>query len=288
MGESLGSRPEELYAEHKNNAERLDEMQRRLDAARVLSDILTPEQIQQLGSADFDAKMQHENTLKEATQHYEENRDAYVEQAQKEMNESRIQLNQQRELYRLKRKAEAEEKMAEVEQQISDTRQWLIQDGTYSQADVDKISLSVKYNPVEEGGEVKGNLFLDRLTSAEGLILPKALLGYLDLRSLTSAKDLVLPQRVGRSLFLQGLTSAESLVLPKIIYERLDLSGLTTAEGLELPDIIGDNLYLLGLTTVKGLVLPRRVDGYVHLSSSLSTDDRQQLRAQRPDLRFWE
>ena len=85
MGESLGSRPEELYAEHKSNAERLDEMQRRLDAARVLSDILTPEQIQQLGSADFDAKMQHENTLKEATKHYEENRDAYVEQAGEEL-----------------------------------------------------------------------------------------------------------------------------------------------------------------------------------------------------------
>ncbi len=98
MGESLGSRPEELYAEHKSNAERLDEMQRRLDAARVLSDILTPEQIQQLGSADFDAKMQHENTLKEATRHYEENSEAYKESASEEME----QEMQNREIERLK------------------------------------------------------------------------------------------------------------------------------------------------------------------------------------------
>ena len=90
MSESLGSRPEELYAEHKSNAERLDEMQRRLDAARMLSDILTPEQIQQLGSADFDAKMQHENTLKEATKHYEENRDVYVEQAGEELEDQYV------------------------------------------------------------------------------------------------------------------------------------------------------------------------------------------------------
>lgn len=85
MAESLGSRPEELYAEHKSTAERLDEMQKRLDAARVLSDILTPEQISQLGSADFDAKMQHENNLKEAARHYQENQDTYVEQAKEEM-----------------------------------------------------------------------------------------------------------------------------------------------------------------------------------------------------------
>lgn len=91
MGESLGSRPEELYAEHKSNVERLDEMQRRLDAARVLSDILTPEQIGQIANetwiAQDEAGQQYEQNIESSKEHFESNSDDYMDQAKREMEE---------------------------------------------------------------------------------------------------------------------------------------------------------------------------------------------------------
>ncbi len=60
-----------------------------------------------------------------------------------------------------------------------------------------------------------GDLYLERLTSAEGLNLPESVGGYLDLSSLTSAEGLKLPESVGGDLYLNGLTSAEKNKLRK-------------------------------------------------------------------------
>ena len=61
---------------------------------------------------------------------------------------------------------------------------------------------------------IDGNLFLDYLSSTEGLVLPQSVGGYLDIHNLDSAESLVLPQNIGGGLNLSGLTSANGLVLP--------------------------------------------------------------------------
>ena len=103
---------------------------------------------------------------------------------------------------------------------------------------------------------IGGDLDLRGLTSAEGLTLPQSIRGYLDLSGLTSAEGLTLPQSIRGYLYLSGLTSAEGLTLPQSIGEGLDLSGLTSAEGLTLPQSIGGELFLSGLTSAEGLKLP--------------------------------
>lgn len=75
----------------------------------------------------------------------------------------------------------------------------------------DQISLSEEESL---SGDIQfhyGNLYLSSLTSAEGLILPTSIGGYLDLGSLTSAEDLILPTSIGGDLYLDRLTSAEGL-----------------------------------------------------------------------------
>ena len=107
------------------------------------------------------------------------------------------------------------------------------------------------------------NLFLDSLTSAEGLVFPQSIGKNLYLDGLTSAEGLVLPQSIGEDLRLNGLTSAEDLVLPQSIEGSLLLNGLTSAEGLVLPQSIGGILKLSGLTIndLLNIKLPNNV-GY--------------------------
>ena len=80
----------------------------------------------------------------------------------------------------------------------------------------EEIALSQEeyLNNPEKFKALPGNIYLDSLTSAEGLILPQQVGGNIDLRYLTSAKGLVLPQHVGGSIDLSSLASAEGLVLP--------------------------------------------------------------------------
>ena len=118
-----------------------------------------------------------------------------------------------------------------------------------------------------------GSLELTWLTSAEGLVLPQNISGYLDLNKLTSAKGLVLPQSIGGSLFLNNLTSAERLVLPQSIGGGLFLNNLTSVVGLVLPQSIGGNLYLWSLTNAEGLVLPQNVGGDLHLNNLTRVED---------------
>ncbi len=61
--------------------------------------------------------------------------------------------------------------------------------------------------------EVRGDLILSELTSAEGLTLPQSVGGSLYLDGLTSAEDLTLPQSVGGSLYLSSIPSAQKDVL---------------------------------------------------------------------------
>ena len=111
--------------------------------------------------------------------------------------------------------------------------------------------------------KVTGNLNLDSLTTADGLVLPNEV-DSLHLTSLTTADGLVLPDKV-KFLFFSSLTTADGLVLPNEVY-YLYLSSLTTAKGVKFPDKV-DSLHLTSLTTAEGLVLPNEVELILNLSS---------------------
>ena len=116
------------------------------------------------------------------------------------------------------------------------------------------------------------NLYLNSLTSAEGLKLPDIINGDLDLSSLTSARGLKLPDTVNGYLDLSSLTSARGLKLPNTIKGTLDLRSLTSAEGLKLPDTINGDLYLGSLTRADGLKLPSTITGYLYLNNITSAE----------------
>ena len=117
-----------------------------------------------------------------------------------------------------------------------------------------------------------GDLYLDGLTSAEGLKLPDKIGGWLDLSGLTSVEGLNLPTEIKGTLVLSGLTSAEDLKLPDEISGNLLLSGLTSAENLKLPNEIGGGLYLRGLTSAEGLKLPNEIGGDLYLDGLTSAE----------------
>ena len=120
---------------------------------------------------------------------------------------------------------------------------------------------------------VDGNIGLHYLTSAEGLVLPQHVGNSIDLHSLTSAEGLVLPESIGGDIYLNSLTSAEGLVLPKYVGGFIDLSSLASAEGLVLPESIGGDIYLNSLTSAEGLVLPKSIGGRIVLSRLRTTED---------------
>lgn len=63
--------------------------------------------------------------------------------------------------------------------------------------------------------------------------------------SLTSAEGLVLPKKIGGYLYLDGLTSIEGLVLPDDIGEGVMLFSLTASDKQELVDKFpGITMYL--------------------------------------------
>jgi len=111
-----------------------------------------------------------------------------------------------------------------------------------------------------------GNLILNGLSSAEGLVLPKNIGGDLFLNSLSRAEGLNLPEHMEGNLILNGLSSAEGLNLPERIGGYLYLNGLKSAEGLVLPKNIGGDLYLNGLSSAEGLNLPEHMEGSLSLN----------------------
>ena len=117
------------------------------------------------------------------------------------------------------------------------------------------------------------NIYLDSLTSTDGLVLPQYVDGNIGLHYLTSAEGLVLPQYVGGTIDLHYLTSAEGLVLPQHVGNSIDLHSLTSAEGLVLPESIGGDIYLNSLTSAEGLVLPKSIGGRIVLSRLRTTED---------------
>ena len=116
------------------------------------------------------------------------------------------------------------------------------------------------------------NIYLDSLTSTDGLVLPQHVDGNIGLHYLTSAEGLVLPKYVGRNIGLYSLTNAEGLVFPKSIGGDIFLNSLTNVEGLVLPESIGGDIYLNSLTSAEGLVLPKYVGGFIDLSSLASAE----------------
>ena len=138
----------------------------------------------------------------------------------------------------------------------------------------EEIALSQEeyLNNPEKFKALPGNIYLDSLTSAEGLVLPQQVGGNIDLSFLTSADGLVLPESIGGSIILFSLTSADGLVLPESIGGSIILDSLTSAEGLILPQQVGGNIDLRYLTSAKGLVLPQHVGGSIDLSSLASAE----------------
>ena len=119
---------------------------------------------------------------------------------------------------------------------------------------------------------VTGSITLCSLASVDGLVLPQYVTGSINLLSLTSADGLVLPESIGGGISLSSLTSAEGLVLPKSIGGSIDLRSLTSAEGLVLPESIGGGIDLRSLTSAEGLVLPESIDGNIILNSLKTAD----------------
>ena len=135
--------------------------------------------------------------------------------------------------------------------------------------------------------KLNGNLSLDNLSSAEGLVLPREINGSLSLGNLSSAEGLIFPEKLNGGLNLRSLTSAEGLVLPEKLNGNLDLSSLTSAEGLVLPREINGNLRLDNLTSAEGLVLPEKIN-YGHLSlRSLTSAEKEKLRERYPHIKIF-
>ena len=110
------------------------------------------------------------------------------------------------------------------------------------------------------------DLSLNKLTSADGLILPQNISGNLNLSELTSANGLILPQYIGGDLNLNKLKNADALTLPKSIDGNLNLKELAIADSLILPQHIGGNLNLSSLMRAKDLTLPQNIGGSLDLS----------------------
>ena len=131
-----------------------------------------------------------------------------------------------------KAKNTPEGQVAELERQIEALRQWLIKDGKYTLEDVDIIiqEIKVEFNQEAQQAEVLGDLWLNRLTSAEGLTLPNSIRGNLHLSGLTSAEGLTLPSSIDGGLTLDSLPTAEGLILPVKVKDYLTLFRLTSTE----------------------------------------------------------
>ena len=117
-----------------------------------------------------------------------------------------------------------------------------------------------------------GDLELQSLTSADGIILPQVIVGSLFLDRLTSTEHLILPQYVRDNLYLSRLTDCKGLTLPKHIGKDLNLANLTNADGLNFPENIGGSLYLNNLTNASNVVLPQSIGSDLELSSLISID----------------
>ena len=118
----------------------------------------------------------------------------------------------------------------------------------------------------------EGNLNLNYLTTAQGLVLPKEFNGKLDLNGLTSGNDLVLPEKFRGSLELNGLTNTQNLVLPKDFNGCLELNGLTKVETLLVPQKFNGKLKLRNLTDASGVIFPEEFNGDLELGSLSTTD----------------
>ena len=118
----------------------------------------------------------------------------------------------------------------------------------------------------------EGNLNLNYLTTAQGLVLPKEFNGKLDLNGLTSGNDLFLPEKFRGSLELNGLTNTQNLVLPKDFNGCLELNGLTKVETLLVPQKFNGKLKLRNLTDASGVIFPEEFNGDLELGSLSTTD----------------
>ena len=94
------------------------------------------------------------------------------------------------------------------------------------------------------------SLFLNKLESSDGLVLPKVVRSFLNLESLKTSKNITFPKKVWW-LFLDGLRSTDDLVLPSEI-NTLFCSGYIKKSDLDLSD-----------TFVNEIIFPNEVFGTI-------------------------
>ena len=126
----------------------------------------------------------------------------------------------------------------------------------------EEVALSQKewLNNPEKFKALTRSIYLNSLTSADGLVLPQYVGGRIYLDYLTNADGLVLPQYIGDNLFLRSLESAKGLIFPQHVGGLIYLGSLTSAEGLVLPQHVGGSIDLSSLASAEGLVLPHYFD----------------------------
>lgn len=117
---------------------------------------------------------------------------------------------------------------------------------------------------------IYGNLDLSYLTSPRGLILPEIIKGGVDLTSLRSAEGLKFQETLNGDLLLNSLTTTKGLILPKTVNGLLDLGALTSSQGLILPDTINGDLDLRSLTVAQDLRFPETLNGHLDLTGLTS------------------
>ena len=114
---------------------------------------------------------------------------------------------------------------------------------------------------------VDGNVNLEKITSAKGLLLPSIINGTLDLGDLTSPEYLKFSENFRcKYLVLCSLTSAYGLKFPKKFWGSINLTGLTSSLGLDLPQEIEGSLDLGGIDIIDNLVLSNRIGGFLDLN----------------------
>ncbi|MFA6198191.1 MAG: hypothetical protein WC734_03520 [Patescibacteria group bacterium] len=117
-----------------------------------------------------------------------------------------------------------------------------------------------------------GNLDLHELPSAHDIVLPEHVSGSLYINNLTSTEGITFPRRIGDSLVMTSLRSASNVQLPEHVGGSVFLFELKTAENVTFPMYVGANCDLSRLEVCKDCVLPNEVGYLLNLRKLVSVE----------------
>lgn len=83
---------------------------------------------------------------------------------------------------------------------------------------------------------IDGSLILSSVVNIKGVVFPSEIRQNLDLECLESAEDSILSEVIGVDLILSELRWVKNVVFPRIIGDTLDISWLYSTEGLIVPE----------------------------------------------------